>query len=624
MKFNDYQIEAVRCEESATCIATAGSGKTSVLVEKVYELSRTISPEKILCVAFNNDAVDNMKRKLYERDASLRSVVVSTIHSAALGCIRRSGCKPVIITDRYNKVDYSTGKIIKHGVVDFMSSVVDKYMMEVNSHNDDLPETMLRYVGLKLSTMEEEISGFEDYFEPNYLNRIYQDFINLLDSNNFLTYDMMCWKAINVLNENLELRDYVQNKYRYILVDESQDLSKDQYELIKIIAAKCKVFMVGDGLQSIYNFRGGTSHFLMRAYKDFEGMQVIHLPINYRCSEAIIETANKIASITPEADDENYVPAIANNKGGVKPLVIRSYDMGARIAEILNKTKSGDWKDTAILARTNAVLLNLKSSLFKHRIPCYFNEKVGIPKEVKLVCDYLSLIVDGNDDKAFLKVINTPRRYIGKETLGKIEAMARKRKLSLFDAALYAVYPKDRCYDNLITFIEKIEAFRVHKYRNAAFGLKDVVRKFKLSEAIREQYKGDDGAYQDAMDNIDELIKEAECYKTICEYAQNLIDVISANDEDGVALTTVHKAKGLEWDTVIIAGFNNGLFPHKRNDNIDEEIHILYVAATRAKNNLIFLQDQKNADSPFLEVIKDTVVIEKDKKKKTKNFSKNP
>ena len=617
MDYNKYQIEAIKCDSSAACIATAGSGKTTVLVEKVYRLSQIVPPERILCIAFSNAAVDNMKARLADKDSSLKSVVVSTLHSAALGCVRRSGLSPTVITEKYNKVDYKSGKIQSRGLIDIMTPIVHKYDLESNSFEDDFPEAMLRYVGLRLSKMSKDIKGFEDYFEPVYLDKIYKDYLNYMESHNLISFDMMCWKAINILKTDNDLRDYVQSKYDYVFIDECQDLSGDQYELAKIIAAKCNIFMVGDGLQNIYSFKGGDSKYLLRAHKDFDGMKVIHLPINYRCSEKIVETSNRIARITEEAEDENYMDAIAARKGGEIPIVTEGY---STIPTILLQQKElvGDWSNIAVLARTNSVLLSLKSSLYKHKIPCYFNGKDGILREIKLMCDYLKLITDTNDDKAFLKVINTPTRYIGKVTLGKIEEKARKRKLSLFDAAMYAVYPKDRCYSNVADFIEDVEHIRTYKYKNASFALRGLIKKLGISKAVKEMNKGNEDAYLDAMDNINSMIEEAKEYKDIREFAKSYINFINTTDEGGVALSTVHKAKGLEWKSVIVAGFNNGLFPHKRNDDIYEEIHILYVATTRAKDNLFFVQDDRNEESPFLEVMGDTV------KNVSKKLFKNP
>ena len=417
---------------------------------------------------------------------------------------------------------------------------------------------------------------------------------------------MMCWKAINLIKTNDDLREYMQSKYKYIFIDECQDLSKDQYELAKLIAAKCKIFMVGDGLQNIFGFKGGDSRFLLGAYRDFKGMKVIHLPINYRCTEAIVETSNRIARITEEAEDINYMDAIAHRKGGDKPEIVIG---SSRIPQILKQqneiTKS--WGDIAILARTNAVLLSLKSTLYKHKIPCYFNSNNGIPREIRLMCDYLKLIADPHDDKTFLKVINTPTRYIGKATLKKIEEKARQRNLSLFDAALYAVYPSDRCYGNLIDFIDNIEYIRTYQYKNAATAMRGMIRKMKIAKAIKNQNKGNEDAYLDAMDNIESMIEEAKEYSNILDFAKNYITFINESDEGGVALSTVHKAKGLEWKSVIVAGFNDGLFPHKKNNDIYEETHILYVAATRAKDHLFFVQNSTGEESPFLEVMGDSV-----------------
>lgn len=602
-------MKAIEYDSSATCIATAGSGKTTVLVEKVVRIADTVNPSRILCVAFNNNAVDNMRKRLSDRDSKLSSVKICTLHSLGLACIKSLGGSPKIITEQYNKVNFSNGSIISYGVVDIMNEVLNNYRSSLISRKEHIAENMLRYVGMRLSTMQSHsdcFSEFEEYYPPRVLEKILNNFITKMESNNFITFDMMCWKAVNLLRANSKLRDKVQNRFDYVLIDECQDLSKDQYEMIKIISAKCKLFMVGDGLQSIYNFRGSDSQFLLKAHDDIDNMTVLHLPINYRCDESIINTANHIARITDEANDENYMDAIAFNKGGNKPVVQYAINSGKEVCNAL-RLFEGEWKSKAVLARTNATLLRLKTALFKNKIPCFFNNKFGLPKEVKIFCDYLELILNVNNDEAFSKVINVPFRYISKAVLEKVKEIAAEENCSLFES-ISNITPKEKCYHNVRDFIGSVKYVSTHKYKTVPDMLTDMVNMMQIEDAVRNLYKGDDEAVTDALDNINALIEESKEYTDARTYAENLLEAVKTNDENGVVLSTVHKAKGLEWDSVVIADFNDGMFPHKRSNNIQEELHILYVAITRAKRNLVFVCNDDGIESPFLEAMKDTVV----------------
>ena len=626
MNFNDYQLKAINDCGNCTCIATAGSGKTTVLVERVAKLAKETEPKRILCVAFNNDAVNNMKNRLEKKNIALKAVEVTTLHSFATAVVRESGAKFTIVTKDFNTMNYKTGRIMEYGVIDLMNEVIKKYAMDVNTHKQNVTEMMVKYAGIRLSTMKphtDELEDYEEYFEPAILNVIVKKYVELLESKNLLPFDMMCWKARRLLKLNPELCEKIQSKYDYVLIDECQDLSKDQYEMIKLVSANAKLFMVGDGLQSIYNFRGSDSQLLLQAHKDIADMRVIHLPINYRCSDAIVKASNKIARITDEADDENYMDAVADNKGGNKPKIVFTGNAGNTVSKYLMdfEQETKDWSNLAILARTNAVLLRLKSALYKNKIPCYLNEKKGIPVELKIVNDYVQLINNPNDDKAFLKTINTPFRYISKAVLAKTEEIAAKRKYSMFDAIMYALGRKDRCYFNALDFIEDVERIRKRRYKNVSDALKDIISRMKIEDAIKKQYEGKTEEYEDAMENLAVLIEDAAEYKNLKEYGEYLSGVINSEDLGGVTLSTIHKAKGLEWDKVIIADFNEGMFPHKKSTNIQEEIHILYVAVTRAKSDLVLVVNNSSPESPFLEAFEDTVeIINKPKKKSEESW----
>ena len=570
MVFDEYQLEAINCDSNAIVVATAGSGKTTTLIERVYQSSKQVPPKKIVCMSFTRDAVKQLRERLVNRSPELDKVTMRTIHSFSRNLL--VGADPTIVQlkDGYDGKDKETGKFQKGDTQFLYDNVVSRYSHLLNKEVLDETEEVKRYIKLRLCRMDEHTDFYEDFealYDKKTLEKMYAEYLEALRENKFITYDTMVYEALDLLRRNEELRNKVQDACSYLFIDEAQDLSRDQYELIKLITAKGRIFMVGDSEQAIYGFKGGMSELFLNAHRDFKDVKVLHLPINYRSSHKIVELGNKIAHTSDEADDINYMDAIPSNKSKCDS----------------PKFHSGK----------NVTHLVVKQIL----------EEYGRTPEMKLLCDYLKLIINHNDDAAFMKVYNKPTRYIGNVTVKSITDLATKRGVSLFEAMPYAYFKSQYSRDNATDFYYDIVYLSTHRYRNAAYAMRDLFRRINFEKAIEKMYAGDRNAQEEAMLNLWEFIGDADEYKTIQEYGREVIQCLGLNDDDGVVLSTVHKAKGLEWDSVIITDFNEGMFPHKRSTDANEEVHILYVAATRARKNLSFVSE-KGKESPYLDIVK--------------------
>lgn len=600
MEFDKYQREAINCDKSAIVIATAGSGKTTTLIEKVRSVAETVPPQNIICLSFTQKATKQLSDKLVKADKKLSQVQTRTIHSLACNIMRDCG---------YRQLDKGWGSKDRLGEAKFIKeSILPSFNRFLYIESDDIIETLINYARLRTCRMEKHTDYFEEYEEimnKANLEKFYDDYISRLRDCNFFTLDTACSEALRILKCNPTLREKQQNSCQYLFIDEAQDLSKDQFEFIRIISERAKIFMVGDGEQSIYEWRGGMSELFLNAHKAFKDSKVLHLPINYRSTSAIVEVGNRIARTSFEADDENYMDAIAYNQNICEePYVLKATNVQSAVAKKIHKEYGyvNNWNDIAVLGRTNKSLAKLKTTLYKSKIPCRFNDKDGLPSEIELFCNYLKLIINNNDDRAFLEIYNKPIRYIGYVTLDKIKKTATARKISMLKALLYVSYKNRLIKQGAEKLYDDITYLSTHKYRNASYAVKDLFKRINFEKATEKLYAGDKKSQIEAINNLREFVQNASEYKTIREYAEETISAIYSNDDDGIILSTVHGAKGLEWDSVIITDFNDGMFPHYKSQNVNEETHILYVAVTRAKKRLCLVSETGN-ESPYEEIL---------------------
>lgn len=579
MEFNKNQLKAINHYKGNCCVlASAGSGKTTVLVNRIVNLINThnLNHNKILAITFSRKATTNMINKLNNIIPN-NNVDIYTFH--ALGCkiLKETGYYRDIIKD-WEKRDLINNIVVKS--------------LNVESNKDDV--------------YTNDILTFISY-QKNYLNEpSSNELIELNDS----PYDLDTMREIYRLYEkqktkidfedmllnshNILLKNKYNNPYEYILVDEFQDTNKAQYEMIKLLGTHNNVFVVGDPLQNIFEWRGSNNNYLINFYKDWVNPKIINLNINYRSTKDIVIYSNQLVKNTIETTHKHYIESVSN-KDNFKAPVFNVYKNEQEEAiniceEIKQLINDYDYKDIAILTRTNFQMQVIERSLYNSNIPYAIvdGNKFYELKEIKDMIAYLRLINDTSNNEAFLQIYNSPNRYFGSVFLNDVQEYAKKHKLSLFISM--QEYPRSnewRYKKGINKFSKIIYSLKDKKY-SVGKTIKIIREKLDYDKYIsKDNYENNDR--NEKVENLDAFMNSANNYEDISEFLNEIDNILGFNDEDNknkVSLMTIHKAKGLEFPVVFVVGVSNGLLPHKKSDNINEERRLLYVATTRAEKEL--------------------------------------
>jgi DNA helicase-2/ATP-dependent DNA helicase PcrA len=456
----------------------------------------------------------------------------------------------------------------------------------------------------------EDVELFEynavSYFKK-IIVKIYQQYQKELFENNALDFGDLILLTVKLLRERPEILENYQNKFRYILVDEYQDINLAQYQLIKLLSGKYhNLFVVGDPDQSIYRFRGADLSNILRFEEDFPHSKVIKLEQNYRSTKVILEGATNLIKYNRNRKEKELW---TDKKGGEK---IRCFEAASALDEAvfvsqeiiqLNNKEGKDFKDFAILYRTNAQSRAFEEVFNKQRIP--FKVIGGLRfyerKEVKDILAYLRFIYDQKDEISFLRIINNAKLGIGKITLSKIEDLAKKNDLN-FNQALKQGLKVIKISADRIEGIKKF-TFLIDEFIEKKNKIKGSELLIKLIQAIdyyKELEKEGEFKAQSKIENIKELILAVQEFEennvdkslsAFLEYVALITDIdLYKGEEDVVTVMTLHSAKGLEFPVVFITGFEEGIFPHSRSVNKEEELEeerrLCYVGMTRAKEKL--------------------------------------
>lgn len=610
MKFDVYQERAINSfNENVALMATAGSGKTTVLVERASQLveKHGVDPSRILFLCFDNSAKDNMIAKMAERNADLGKVNVMTVHALAKRMMERH-------TDYKLVVRTYTTRAGEVGYLSIMKQIGDHYKFMMEQDHPCVESLLCSFVARELRQLHTiddlECYEFDKYFMSSVLRRVFEEYLTELDKQKIMTFDTMVYKAVELVKDERILKDE-QGYFDYIFVDEAQDLSHDKYVLITTLAKGKNLFMVGDTLQAIYGFAGGDCSLLREHHQNFDNVTVLNLPTNYRCSANIIDTANAVASYSIESLSDHYMEAIANNEAYKKPVHHLTYDEARTTINVLKEL--GNYQNTAVLFRTNAQMFRMMSRLFSAGIPyrCEKDENGKLPREVTILTDYFKLILNHDDNDAFKGCMNQPPRYIRTDMALKVQKVSKKN--SIFDGASKMPRTSDKSTATMRVFCKEIEEIVACKGKDATKAMAKLYQLMRVTELAKRLSNGSEMRKDAILDLFVQFKEEAAEFKNIKEYAQHFLDVVAiqSNAPDGVRLMTVHKSKGMEFENVVIPYFNDGVFPHKRSTNPEEEKKLLYVAVTRAKKELHFISDA-STKSIYASYFGDTVDTEEE------------
>lgn len=593
---NDRQREALLYNEGPLLIlAGAGSGKTKVVTNKIaYLIENGIPSWKILAITFTNKAAKEMKTRVGKLiDNDIDAMWIGTFHSICLRILRKNievlGYKSNYTI--YDRKDQST--LVKDALKDLNLS------KDIYSNNSIISQISMMK-NEEISPKEAEAECKDDIYKLN-VAKIYAYYENKLKENNALDFDDLIIKAVEILRDYREVRDFYQNKFEYVFVDEYQDTNTIQYKLIKYLAGDDpKLTVVGDNDQSIYKWRGADINNILNFQEDFSGAKIIKLEQNYRSSQKILDTANSLIKNNPTKFKKNLW---TEKKGGSEVSYREfnssdeeSYEIKNEILKLNYKGRSFD--DMAILYRTNAQSRAFEEKLMREGI----NYKIvgGLRfydrAEIKDILAYLKVINNPNDEIALKRIINTPKRGIGDTTVEEIDGFAASHNKSIFEV-ISSLDENDlnlRSEKNLKAFAASINLFLKRKKGLPLYKLLELI--LEETEYVHKLEKEGTVEARGRIDNINELMSNLMSYPdnySLEEYLGEmslLTDLDKTSGNKGVSLMTVHAAKGLEFSVVFLVGMEEGLFPIIRDleveEDIEEERRLCYVAVTRAKDLL--------------------------------------
>ncbi len=608
-KLNSQQQDAVKAiDHPLLVLAGAGSGKTRVITEKIaYLVKQGMPARNIAAVTFTNKAAREMKSRVSKLldDKQIRGLRVSTFHSLGLDILRaehktlgyKSGLTLFDEQDKHtllrNLISHST---VQNCDVDH----ADRYAWQIGQWKNAFvtPEQ-----ALSTATAEQYPAA-----------TLYTDYTRSLKAYNAVDFDDLILLPVLLFQQQPAILEKWQNKIRYLLVDEYQDTNITQYQLVRLIAGSLGRFtVVGDDDQSIYAWRGAQPENLAQLQKDYARLQVIKLEQNYRSSGRILKVANQLIANNPHAFEKR----LWSELGYGDPLRVLSHkdeviEAQQIVSEIIHhKFKTGgSYQDYAILYRGNHQSRLFERGLRENNIPYFISGSTSFfaYTEIKDILAYLRLLVNQDDDAAFLRIINTPRREIGPTTLEKLGDYANERHISLF-AASAELGLAQRLSDKATQRLEKFRNWVLDTADRIELGdtfavIEQMIDHIAYEQWLQENSKTPESAKR-KMGNVFELIewlkrmaaKDSNSDKPLAEIVAKimLMDIMERSQEeeagDQVSLMTLHAAKGLEFPHVFLIGMEENILPHQNSietDNIEEERRLAYVGITRAQLSLTF------------------------------------
>lgn len=606
-RLNPHQQEAVHAISGPVLVlAGAGSGKTSVITRKIAYLVQQcgISARYIVAVTFTNKAAREMKERVGSllRGRESHGLTVSTFHNLGLNIIRRE----------HALLGYKSGFSIFDDS-DVKNLLTD--IMQKEYAGDDGVDEIKNLIGQWKNDLILPEQALEQARNPKEQTAavVYIHYQRTLKAYNAVDFDDLILQPVKLFQNHPEVLDKWRNRVRYMLVDEYQDTNASQYLLVKLLVKERAQFtVVGDDDQSIYAWRGARPENLMQLKEDFPSLKVIMLEQNYRSTGRILKCANTLIANNPHV----FQKQLWSDMGFGDPIRVlrcRNEDSEAeRIAvEILTEhLRTGrPYSDFAILYRGNyqAKLMELKLQV--HKIPYRLTGGTSFfsRQEVKDLMSYFRLLINPDDDNAYLRVINVPRREIGSATLEKLSTYATQRKLSLYEASAELGLGEqlaERYTERLSRFKHYMDKLRQRCFSDdpmAALNemLLDIdyenwIRQNSSSEKAAEYRMANVQFLLDAVKNTLERDEEGEL--TIEDAIAKLVlrDMLERQEEeaegaDGVQMMTLHASKGLEFPVVYIMGMEEEILPHRSSieaETVEEERRLAYVGITRARQNL--------------------------------------
>ncbi|WP_275075536.1 DNA helicase Rep [Providencia rettgeri] len=609
MRLNPGQQQAVEFVDGPCLVlAGAGSGKTRVITNKIAHLIRQCGyqPRQIAAVTFTNKAAREMKERVAQTlgKKEARGLIISTFHTLGLEIIKRE-YKALGIKANFSLFDdQDQMALLKELTFDLLEEdkdLLQQLISAISNWKNDL-------------ISPQQVVGQARTEKEHHFAECYRRYELHLKSCNVLDFDDLISKPTLLLYQNEEVRERWQQKIRYLLVDEYQDTNTSQYQLVKLLVGqRARFTVVGDDDQSIYSWRGARPQNLVLLSQDFPKLNVIKLEQNYRSSGRILKAANILIANNPHVFEKKLFSELgygvplkvltANNEDHEAERVI-----GELIAHhFINKT---EYKDYAILYRGNHQSRIFEKMLMQNRIPYRISGGTSFfsRPEIKDLLAYLRVLTNPEDDSAFLRIVNTPRREIGPKTIQKLGEWANQRGKSLYQASFDLGLEqtlKGKGLEALQRFTQWMDSIVRTSEREPLIAVRDLLREMDYESWLYETSTSTKAAEM-RMKNVNQLFTwmsemvegdELNDPMTLSQVVTRftLRDMMERGEDDEesdqVQLMTLHASKGLEFPYVFLVGMEEGLLPHQSSideNNIDEERRLAYVGITRAQRELFF------------------------------------
>lgn len=636
---NDQQAEAVQTTEGPLLImAGAGSGKTRVLTHRIAYLidEKMINPWNILAITFTNKAAREMRERAVALNPATSETLIATFHSMCVRILRREA-DHIGYNRNFTIVDPGEQRTL-------MKRILKNLNLDPKKWNE---RAILGTISNAKNDLLDEIA-YEHQAGDMYTQivaKCYKAYQEELRRSEAMDFDDLIMMTLRLFDKNPDVLAYYQQRYQYIHVDEYQDTNHAQYQLVKLLASRFKnICVVGDADQSIYGWRGADMQNILDFEKDYPEAKVVLLEENYRSTKKILQAANEVIKNnrnrrpkklwTQNDEGEQIVYYRANDERDEAVFVASTIDNIVR-------EKVKNFKDFAVLYRTNAQSRTIEEALLKSNIPYTMvgGTKFYSRKEIRDVISYLNLIANTSDNISFERVVNEPKRGVGPGTLEKLRNFAYEQNMSLLDASA----------NIMLSPIKGKAAQGVYDFANMILNLRDQLDGLSITDTVEAIL--DKSGYLDALsmqqtlesqsriENIEEFMSVTKNFDEtntdgtedetgIDRLGRFLNDLaLIADTDDGeaeaaeVTLMTLHAAKGLEFPVVFLIGMEEGVFPLSRAseepDELEEERRLAYVGITRAEEILfltnantrtLFGKTSYNRPSRFLREISDDLL----------------
>ena len=598
MNINKSQLQAIRHNEGPMLVlAGPGSGKTLVITRRTMNLIEEygVNPSNILVITFTKAAAGEMKERFHKlTNGMAKGVNFGTFHAVFF----------TILKYAYN---FNGSNIIREDQrYQIFREIIQKLELDIDDEKDVISNMMS-----EISLVKGERMDVKHYHSINFSHddfpKIYSYYQEALRRANLIDFDDMLLMCYELLTQRPDILQVWQQRYKYILIDEFQDINQVQYNIIKMLALpENNLFIVGDDDQSIYRFRGAKPEIMLNFNKDYPESLMVKLDINYRSTKKIVSAAANVIKNNKNRFPKNIR---TENEEGNEPDIRAFEELKDQNEEVVSKIlkyyKAGTpYSQMAVLFRTNTQPRSLVSKLMEFNIPFYMKDNIPDIYEhwiSKNILSYIGLARGSRDRALFLQIINRPNRYISRSIL-------RKPTVSigdLRDAYIDKEWMLDRIYklEYDLGMLSKMSPFAAINYIRKGIGYDDFLKEYAKEKRISEE---------ELFDLLEELHEGSRDYKTfedwfnyIKEYRKDLRDQSQKQKDitrDSLTMATMHSSKGLEYKVVFIVDANEGIVPHHKSvleEDLEEERRLFYVAMTRAKEHLHIYSVKKRYNKEF-------------------------